>query len=91
LDEIAAADAELEKRVETYRDWVVKIIADDLAEAEATTKRCLSETHQRQGVGSQLGKPAPAGGTSQLTDTSAAQQATLRCETAQTRWRASAT
>lgn len=87
LDEITATDAELEKRVETYRDWVVKIIADDLAEAEAATKRCLLETHQRQGVGSQLGKPAPAGGTSQPTDTPTAQQATLRCETAQTRWR----
>jgi multidrug resistance efflux pump len=87
LDEITATDAELEKRVETYRDWVVKIIADDLAEAEAATKRCLLETHQRQGVGSQLGKPAPASGTSQPTDTPTAQQATLRCETAQTRWR----
>ena len=89
LDEITAADAELQKRVEIYHDWIVRIVADETTEAEAATKRCLSATNQRQDVASQLRTPTSAGSTSQIrpTDIQIAQQATLRCETAQTRWR----
>jgi multidrug resistance efflux pump len=47
LDEIAAADAGLEKRVGAYRDWSIKVIADEIAEAEAA-KASQARLHHLQ-------------------------------------------
>jgi multidrug resistance efflux pump len=90
LGEIRAADAELENRVEAYRDGMIKKLSDEIAEAEAETSGCLAEAHQRQDVGSRMEKLVQSGSASQIrsAEAQAVQQATLtRCEMAQARSR----
>jgi multidrug resistance efflux pump len=90
LDEIKAADAELEKRVEAHRDGMIKKLADEIAEAEAEINGCLAEAHQRQDVGSRMEKLVQSGSASQIrsAEAQAVQQATLtRCDVAQVRSR----
>jgi multidrug resistance efflux pump len=90
LNEITATDAELEKRVEAYRNGMVKKLGDEVAEAEAETNGCLAEAHQRQDVGLRMEKLVQSGNASQIrsAEAQAVQQATLtRCEMAQARWR----
>jgi multidrug resistance efflux pump len=90
LEETAAADNELEKRVVSYRDGMLKKLSDEIAEAEAETNGCLAEAHQRQDVGSRMEKLVQTGGTSQIrsAEAQAMQEATsTRCEMAKARWR----
>jgi multidrug resistance efflux pump len=90
LDEIKAADAELENRVEAYRDGMIKKLGDEIAEAEAESSGCLAEAHQRQDVGSRMEKLVQSGSASQIrsAEAQAVQQATLtHCEMAQARSR----
>jgi hypothetical protein len=87
---VRAADAELENRVEAYRDGMIKKLSDEIAEAEAETSGCLAEAHQRQDVGSRMEKLVQSGSASQIrsAEAQAVQQATLtRCEMAQARSR----
>jgi multidrug resistance efflux pump len=89
LDEIAAADGELEKRMNAYRDGMIKRIGNEIAEAEAETTGCLAEAKQRQDVGSRFEQLVEQGTASQIrsAEAQALQQATsTRCQMAQARW-----
>ena len=88
LQEIALADSKLEKRIDAYRDAMVKKLADQVAEVEAEANGCLAEAHQRQDVGSRMEKLVQIGSASQIrsAEVQAMQEATLtRCEMAKAR------
>ncbi len=88
LEEIAAADSELEKRVQAYRDGMVRRLSSEIAETEAEKSGCLAEAHQRQDVGSRMEQLVQTGGASEIrsSEAQAAQEATLtRCEMAKAR------
>lgn len=90
LEEVAAADSELEKRVHAYRDGMIKRLGNEIAESEAEKTGCLAEARQRQDVGSRMEQLVQAGSASQIrsAEAQAVQEATLtRCEMAEARWR----
>jgi hypothetical protein len=89
LDEIAAADGELEKRMQAYRDGIVKRIGQEIAEAEAEKNGCLAEARQRKDVGSRMEQLVKAGTASQIrsAEALALQEAiSTRCDMAEARW-----
>jgi multidrug resistance efflux pump len=88
LQEIALADSKLEKRIDAYRDAMVKKLTDQVAEVEAEANGCLAEAHQRQDVGSRMERLVQIGSASQIrsAEVQAMQEATLtRCEMAKAR------
>jgi multidrug resistance efflux pump len=90
LDEIAAADSRLEKRMHAYRDGMIKRLGNEIAESEAEKTGCLAEARQRRDVGSRMEQLALAGSASQIrsAEAQAVQEATsTRCEMAEARWR----
>ncbi len=90
LEEIAAADSELEKRVQAYRDGVITRLGHEIAESEAEKTGCLAEAHQRQDVGSRMEQLVKTGSASPIrsAEAQAVQDATLtRCQMAEARWR----
>lgn len=90
LEEIAAADTELDNRVHAYREGMITRLGNEIAESEAETTGCLAEAHQRQDVGSRMERLVQAGNASQIrsAEALAVQDATMtRCEMAQARWR----
>ncbi len=90
LQEIAAADSELEKRVQAYRDGTIRRLGNEIAESEAERTGCLAEAHQRQDVGSRMERLVQAGSASQIrsAEAKAVQDATMtRCAMAEARWR----
>jgi multidrug resistance efflux pump len=85
LEEIAAADAELEKRLHAYREGMIKRLGDEIVESEAEKTGCLAEAHQRQDAGSRWEQLVKAGTASQVrsVEAQAVQEATAaRCEMA---------
>jgi multidrug resistance efflux pump len=90
LNEIAAADGELEKRVQAYRDGMIKRLGNEIAEAESERTGCFAEARQRQDVGSRMERLVQAGTASEIrsAEAQAVHEATLtRCEMADARWR----
>jgi multidrug resistance efflux pump len=90
LQEIAAADGELEKRVQAYRDGMIKRLGNEIAESKAERTGCFAEARQRQDVGSRMERLVQAGTASKIrsAEAQAVQEATLtRCEMADARWR----
>jgi multidrug resistance efflux pump len=89
LDEIAVADGELEKRMNAYRQGMVKRLGNEIAEAEAEKTGCLAEAKQRQDVGSRWEQLVKSGTASQIrsAEAQAIQEATsTRCEMSEARW-----
>jgi multidrug resistance efflux pump len=89
LEEIAAADRELERRVDAYRDGMIKRLSNEIAESEAEKTGCLAEARQRQDVGSRMERLVQAGNASPIrsAEAQALQQVTLtHCEMAEARW-----
>lgn len=66
LDEIAASDGELEKRMQTYRAGMVKRISYELDEARAERTGCMAEAQQRGEVGSRMEQLVKSGTASQI-------------------------
>jgi multidrug resistance efflux pump len=90
LEETAAADSELERRVAAYRDGMIKRLHNEIGEAEAEKTGCFAEAQQRQDVGSRMEKLVQNGSASQIrsAEAQAVREATMtRCEMAQARWR----
>jgi len=88
LEEISAADVELDKRVRAYREGVIKRLSNEIAETEAEKTGCLAEAHQRQDIGSRLEHLVRSGSASEIrsAEAQAVQDATLtRCEMAEAR------
>jgi multidrug resistance efflux pump len=89
LEETAAADRELAKRVEAYRDGMIKRLNNEITEADAEKSGCLAEAQQRQDVGTRMEKLVQSGSASQIrsAEAQAVREATMtRCEMAQARW-----
>ncbi len=85
LAEISDADKGLEKRVQAYRDGMVRRLSNEIAEIEVEKTGCLAEAHQRQDVGSRMEQLVRAGNASEIrsAEAQAVQQATLtRCQVA---------
>jgi multidrug resistance efflux pump len=90
LEEIAAADRDLENRLNAYRDGITKRLDNEIAESEAEKTGCLAEARQRQDVGSRMERLVQGGSASQIraAEAQALQEATLtRCQMAEARWR----
>jgi multidrug resistance efflux pump len=88
LEEIAAADRDLENRLNAYRDGITKRLDNEIAESEAEKNGCLAEAHQRQDVGSRMERLVQGGSASPIraAEAQATQQATLtRCQMAEAR------
>jgi len=88
LEEISAADGELDKRVRAYREGVIRRLSDEIAKTEAEKTGCLAEAHQRQDIGSRLEQLVRSGSASGIrsAEAQAVQDATLtRCEMADAR------
>jgi multidrug resistance efflux pump len=88
LEEITAADSELEQRVQAYHDGMVKRLNNQIAEAEAEKTGCFAEAERRHDVGSRMEKLVESGSASQIrsAEAQAIHEATLtRCEMAQAR------
>src|SRR5207237_403533 len=89
LEEIAAADRELERRVDAYRDGMIKRLSNEIAESEAEKTGCLAEARQRRDVGSRMERLVQAGNPSPFrsAEAQALQQVTLtHREMAEARW-----
>ena len=88
LEEISAADSELDRRVRAYRDGMIRRLTNEIAETEVEKTGCLAEAHQRQDVGSRMQQLVRAGSASEIrsAEAQAVQEATLtRCEMAEAR------
>lgn len=66
LADIKALDSELEKRMQVYRDGMVKRLAHEINEAEIETKGCLAEVGHRRDIGERMQGLAQSGTTSQI-------------------------
>jgi multidrug resistance efflux pump len=66
LAEIAVLDAELAKRMDAYRDSMLKRIDREIAEAEAEKTGCFAEVKHREVIGSKMQGLADTGATSQI-------------------------
>jgi multidrug resistance efflux pump len=88
LDEIAAIDVELDKRIEAYRDGMISRLNHEVEEADADRSGCLAEVRQRIDVGSRMKALVEAGTASQIrtAEALAIQEATsTRCHMAEAR------
>jgi multidrug efflux pump subunit AcrA (membrane-fusion protein) len=66
LAEIATLDAELAKRMQTYRESMISRTAQEIAEADAEKSGCQSEMGYREEIGSKMRGLADTGSTSQI-------------------------
>jgi multidrug resistance efflux pump len=90
LDEIATADGVLEKRMNAYRDGMIKRLGQEIAEAEAEKTGCLAEARQRQDVGSRMEQLVKSGTASPIRSAEAQavhEAIATRCDMAEARWR----
>ncbi|HEX2655322.1 MAG TPA: HlyD family efflux transporter periplasmic adaptor subunit [Xanthobacteraceae bacterium] len=88
LEEIAGADSELQSRMNTYRESMIKRLGNEIAEVEAEKAGCLVEARRRQEMGSRWEQLVIDGTASQmrLTEAQVAQEATsTRCAMAEAR------
>ncbi|MCC7252962.1 HlyD family efflux transporter periplasmic adaptor subunit [Hyphomicrobium sp.] len=88
LAEIAALDAELEQRMQAYRDGMLARISQEIAEADAEKTGCFAEMSHRRDIGSKLQGLADTGATSQIksAEALARQEETMtRCKMASAR------
>jgi multidrug resistance efflux pump len=86
LDEIAAADNELDGRVQAYREGMVGRLTNEIAETEAEKAGCFAEAQRRQDVGSRMKQLVTTGNASEIraAEAEAVQDATLtRCQMAE--------
>ena len=61
LGEIASLDRELAKRMQAYRDGMIKRVGHEIKEAEAQETGCLAESLQLNDIGARMGKLAEFG------------------------------
>jgi multidrug resistance efflux pump len=90
LEEIATADGVLEKRMNAYRDGMIKRLGQEIAEAEAEKTGCLAEARQRQDVGSRMEQLVKSGTASPIRSAEAQavhEAIATRCDMAEARWR----
>ena len=66
IAEIATLDAELAKRMHTYKDSMLNRTTQEIAEAEAEKTGCEAEVSYRQEIGSKMQGLADTGATSQI-------------------------
>jgi len=88
LEEIAAIDAELDKRISAYRDGMVSRLSREVDEADAEKNGCLAEVRQRMDVGARMQALVETGTASQIrtAEALAIQEATsTRCRMAEAR------
>jgi multidrug resistance efflux pump len=86
LDEIAAIDVDLGKRIEAYRDSMISRLSHQVEEADADRNGCSAEMRQRIDVGSRMKALAETGTASQIrtAEALAIQEATsTRCHMAE--------
>ena len=88
LEEIAAIDGELDKRIKAYRDGMISRLSHEVEEADAEKNGCLAEVRQRIDVGSRMKALVEAGTASEIrtAEALAIQEATsTRCHMAEAR------
>jgi multidrug resistance efflux pump len=88
LSEIAAADDELAKRAQIYRDGMIARLGHERDESKAEKSGCLAEVAQRREVGSRMEELVKAGTASQMRTNEALatqQAASTRCDMAEAR------
>jgi multidrug resistance efflux pump len=88
LAEIAAADAELAKRAQTYREGMIARLGHELDETQAEKTGCLAELKQRREVGSRMEQLVKAGTASEIRTAEAMashEAASTRCQMTQAR------
>ena len=88
LEEIAAIDGELDKRIKAYRDGMISRLSHEVGEADAEKNGCLAEVRQRIDVGSRMKALVEAGTASEIrtAEALAIQEATsTRCHMAEAR------
>jgi biotin carboxyl carrier protein len=88
LSEIAAADDELAKRAQIYRDGMIARLGHERDESKAEKSGCLAEVAQRREVGSRMEELVKTGTASQMRTNEALatqQAASTRCDMAEAR------
>jgi biotin carboxyl carrier protein len=88
LTDIASADRDLQRRIESYQAGTVQRLDQEVVEAQAEKVACLAENEQRRNVRSRLEELAKSGYTPQLrsAEAFATQEANAgRCEMADAR------
>jgi hypothetical protein len=88
LDEIAAIDAELDKRIAAFHDGMVSRLSREIDETDAEKNGCLAEVRQRIDVGTRMQALVETGTASQIrtAEALAVQEATsTRCRMAEAR------
>ncbi len=88
LADITTLDGELEKRMQAYRDGMVKRLGHEIDEAEAERKGCLAEVGHRRDIGTRMQGLAESGTTSQIRSAEALakqEETATRCEMARAR------
>ncbi|KAB2937858.1 MAG: HlyD family efflux transporter periplasmic adaptor subunit [Hyphomicrobium sp.] len=85
LADVTTLDGELEKRMQAYRDGMVKRLGHEINEAEAEKKGCLAEVGHRRDIGTRMQGLAESGTTSQIRSAEALakqEETATRCEMA---------
>jgi len=88
LAEVTTLDGELKKRMQAYRDGMVKRLGHEINEAEAEKKGCLAEVGHRRDIGTRMQGLAESGTTSQIRSAEALakqEETATRCEMAAAR------
>lgn len=88
LADVTTLDGELEKRMQAYRDGMVKRLGHEINEAEAEKKGCLAEVGHRRDIGTRMQGLAESGTTSQIRSAEALakqEETATRCEMAAAR------
>ena len=88
LNEIASLDAELAKRIDTYRHAIVNLISHEGMEAEAERAGCIEELKHRDDVGLRMDTLTESGLASEIRSSDAhatARAASTRCAVAAAR------
>jgi len=66
LVEIATLDGELGKRMDAYREGMIKRVGHEIKEAEVEESGCLAESRQLNDIGARMSALAKSGTTSQI-------------------------
>ncbi|MFN3623013.1 MAG: HlyD family efflux transporter periplasmic adaptor subunit [Hyphomicrobium sp.] len=88
LADIKALDSELEKRMQAYRDGMVKRLTHEIEEAQVEKKGCLAEVGHRRDIGKRMQGLAETGATSQIRSAEALakqEETATRCDMAAAR------
>jgi multidrug resistance efflux pump len=88
LTDIAAADRDLQNRIDSYRSGTIQRLDQEVIEAQAEKAACIAENEQRRDVRSRMEQLAKSGYTSQIrtAEAFATQEANAgRCEMADAR------